>query len=794
MVRISSPGASNFRIPQLHASSSSTIRNMKLSRSVVDLSYKVPIQISAADCLSSGSNANIATAINRGYDSSRTFDDNVSFVRKSSRGVFDLVSISLAGLPSSIIVKKDFNIKPGLFQVVHAGEIKEGLIEFSTAFEGLQAQLTRETRPPVEHISARQHTEGPASFKGIATNTGVEIGRALVVSSQLSFSNFPDEDLIAEATAKRISAEDVVIEHKEKFENAISEWMRLQSMSKEKLTPNQRQDIDKFVMVVKDIAPMILQKMEADVVCASTASKTTLDLMFGNQLRSDNAGQRDFARRQMEDIEKTLCEVLAIKKGRHVNIENEVNSCDFDEKIILVLHDLSPTSDFYSTDRVCAVVREHGSTTDHPSLKADEYEIVSIVHAKGAVNSIRTGDMVIVDSSQNNPVLVNPGIQRIEEAKARQVLIKKVRKIAQKLRGIELLNPITNMPVAFCRNADNPDMLRNAVERQKADGSGLIRSEYFFMRDDRGDKRAEEPSAQDQIRFYNELQAAGLGRPVKLRTIDVAAKVAGMETVVKDKMLPYFDITVGTPKEADGLALCLNQTKPLYWCFRNQLSAILQSEMGQVMFPQVRSAAEMNNVFNIIDGISQSLEKQGKKANKDISFGMMVENTQVLSDLDEILRSGKVKFLSIGTNDLTMDISGISRYAESEQTFYEQQFGKGVREALETVKQIADRNCVPVGICGNVVNDWRGLLMLLSMGYSEFSFSNAEKADISRKIVDGVTQPGLEMLRGNIDSTITPHQTMHTIENFTDNMLKKGRWGFSDIWDYLQSVFVSYSQ
>lgn len=627
--------------------------------------------------------------------------------------------------------------------------------------------------PPIEN-------KFELSLRAIPTNTGIAVGRALVVSSNPDFDSINEDDLSKEAAETKRPIEEIISARCERLENAVAEWKSMQVGNPDSAISNAQSAL------VDALLPDIEVRMSADKVSAITAAKCIIRELFGDNVTGE------VAIKNVTELKKTLAEIYAIKMGKHVDVEGLIKACGF-RKIVLVTHDLSPTSNFYSNDKVVGLIRERGGTTDHSSLMASAHDIVSVSHATGAEARIRTGDFVMLNTSEVLPVIVNPTAITIREAKKKKKMIDQAMQSAQKLRGQTVYNPVTGKPASFMVNVSSLQDINHALSNE-TDGMGLARSEYFFMTDEAGEKREEEPSIADQSSYYNFMQSSSAGKELVFRTIDVAAKVAGQDAVQKDKTLPYFDIVVDDPAEADGLALCLNINTPLNQCFRNQLEAIALSDLKKVMFPQVRSADEVAGAMNIIKSIYSRLESQGKRPNKNTMFGIMVENPFVLKDLKDICKRGDVSFLSIGTNDLTMAVTGISRYSESEQTYYEQQFSHGVRNAIRQTKEIADETGTPVSVCGNIVNDWRGFLMLLSMGFDRFSFSNPGNADVCRKIASAVDKESLEIMRANLEQIKTPHQVMKYIEQFARDKIEQGDWHLKDIWPYIQAVFASYSE
>ncbi len=616
-------------------------------------------------------------------------------------------------------------------------------------------------------------------LSGIPSNAGIAIGRALVVSSKISFDMLKEDDLTNEAKTRGLLIDEVVKERTRNLENAYAKWRSLKGERENDPV------ISSHLYLMDEIMPLILSKMSEEKESFVAAARQILRMSF------DESTGNNMIIRTVKDIKQLLLEIYEIKNGTHVDVTDLISNSKYGN-LILVADDLNPTIDFYSAQKVVGLIRERGGTTDHSSIMASAHNIVSVVHAKNATNEIKNGDIIIINTSLAEPIIISPSESMIKQARKTKKVLDMAIASAKEIKEKNVNNPINNHPIKFLLNASFLEEAQKTID-DSIDGVGLARSEYFFMRNNLGDIRESEPSIDEQIKFYNLLQSSIGKKDLYFRTIDVAAKLKDSDVVQKDKILPYFDIVVEDKDKADGLALCLDENTPLYFTFRNQLEAILRSELKSIMFPQVRSFDEVKKTFEIIESIYKELGKKGVKFNKDKNFGIMIENPLIIEDLSKIIESGKISFFSIGTNDLTMAITGISRYAQSEQTYYEQQFNPSVRSAIKRVKQIADEKEIPISICGDIVNDWRGFLMLLALGINRFSFSNSTNAAIARKIAYSVDKQSLEDLSKLLDQITSPMQIIETIESFAFDKIEKGIWDLKDILPYLKTAVAKHS-
>ena len=100
--------------------------------------------------------------------------------------------------------------------------------------------------------------------------------------------------------------------------------------------------------------------------------------------------------------------------------------------------------------------------------------------------------------------------------------------------------------------------------------------------------------------------------------------------------------------------------------------------------------------------IKEEIIKISQKHNiNKIRIGAMIENVEIANDADMLAK--EVDFLSIGTNDLTESITGLSRETNSIE------FQQLNNEVKDTIKEIiyrarSSKNDIVIGICGEHSN------------------------------------------------------------------------------------------
>jgi phosphoenolpyruvate-protein kinase (PTS system EI component) len=73
------------------------------------------------------------------------------------------------------------------------------------------------------------------------------------------------------------------------------------------------------------------------------------------------------------------------------------------------------------------------------------------------------------------------------------------------------------------------------------------------------------------------------------------------------------------------------------------------------------------------------------------------------------------------------------------------------------------------------------LLIYLAMGYRNFSFRNAENADIGRRIASGVELTYLAALLENVMKLGSAEEVRSIVERFTREQIDHDRWNLKDM-------------
>ena len=356
---------------------------------------------------------------------------------------------------------------------------------------------------------------------------------------------------------------------------------------------------------------------------------------------------------------------------------------------ILLARDLEPVRALAILEQSpAAIITEEGSATSHLALLCRALGVPGMVGVKGATEHLLPGDQVLIDLEEG--VLVRaPDRRDVAMAKAHSVE-----------GALHLADPVLpavtedGAQITLLANLDTTVALADA-RVQGADGVGLFRSEYLYLR------RAEH---EDQVDVYRQI-LSGIDGPVTVRTFDIGS----------DK-LPLGQRR--EPNPALGLrALRSYQVDPR--AFRQQLSGLMRAATAdgrlRILLPMVDG---VESWAWAVDEVERSGEAEGKRRGVDYHLGAMIELPSALFAIDELAE--RADFLCLGTNDLIQYLLGVDRQ-NPQMSGYAKMTHPAVLRALKRVIESSAARQVPLSCCGEMASSAVGIMILVGLGLRRLS-------------------------------------------------------------------------
>lgn len=374
------------------------------------------------------------------------------------------------------------------------------------------------------------------------------------------------------------------------------------------------------------------------------------------------------------------------------------------EPFVLVAETLSPVEAAkLSRDRVLGVITVVGTATSHSAIITRAANLPTVMGAVGAA-VIRTGDMLLVDATSGQ-VFVDPSPEEVEHYRRASIPRHTSPEDWQELNA--------ELPVKLLANIGS-SFEGSAALKAGAQGVGLFRTELLYL------GRLKPPTFESQAFEYIKLLARFQGKRVIARVLDLDL----------DKPLPFLS-EAGTGRYANrGLQVLLANPEVA----QTQLAALAsagrtysQTDLW-VMAPMVLSAAEARDFVALAHEAGIGSRAESTDAIERSKVGVMIEVPEITqpSELEELMQV--VDFVSIGTNDLTQYVLGVSRHepaAAGATPSIADARHPLVMSAIERVIEAAKRHGVLVSVCGEAAADPETARRFIELGVDSLSASPA---------------------------------------------------------------------
>ena len=563
-------------------------------------------------------------------------------------------------------------------------------------------------------------------LKGIAASQGIAIAK--VYKLEQPVLKIVQTSANSEGELKKLDSA---------FTKTISDIEQIKEVASKTLAEEELAIFDAHLMMIGD--PEFRASIENEITSNSVNAEYAADCVSKMMISMFESMDDEYMRARAADIKDVSFRLLCNITGNEIP-----NLSTLNEPVVVVAKDLTP-SDTGSLNKEFAkgFATEIGGRTSHSAIMARSLEIPAIVGVNEILNTLKSGDLVILDAI-NGEVITEPTEEQIAEY---------TKRAEEFLANKEALKALKDKPsvsvdghkVELVGNIGSPADV-DAVNANGGEGVGLFRTEFLYMKSEN-----DFPNEDMQFAAYKSVLEGMNGKQVVIRTLDIGGDKKLSYFQFEEEMNPFLGVR--------AVRFCLSRKD----IFRVQLRALLRaSAFGKlcIMFPMIATVAEFREAKAVYDEERAKLIAEGATVG-DVQVGIMIEIPAAAVLADQLAK--EADFFSIGTNDLIQYSMAADRMSQPVSYLY-QPLNPSVLRLIKMAIDGAHKEGKWCGMCGEMAGDELAAPILLGLGLDEFSMS-ATSILPARKIINSLSYAEMKELAEKAVASSTEAEVVELIKN-----------------------------
>ncbi|WNY65090.1 phosphoenolpyruvate--protein phosphotransferase [Borreliella carolinensis] len=463
-------------------------------------------------------------------------------------------------------------------------------------------------------------------------------------------------------------------------------------------------------------------------------------LAFENLVKSVEDYKDPYLKERASDYKDIRNRLISIILGQVTDF-SEIN-----KDIILVTEELTPSDTMqFDLNYVKGFLTAVGGETSHAAILARTMGLPALVMTLLDIDELKDGDKIVIDA-MSSIVIKNPSAVELDLYESKI------------LRQVEMEKELFSLKDKDAETKDGVKVFLKAnigtpidityVNKYGVEGIGLFRTEFLYM------KSLQPPTEDEQFETYKRvIETMEKKGVVTIRTLDVGG----------DKEIPYLNFK---KEENPFLGFrALRMYKEYEELIQAQFNAIFRaSHYGKirVMVPMLTRYEEIETIEYFVNNAKINLKSRGLPFDENLEVGCMIEVPSAA--LISFKLANKLKFFSIGTNDLTQYVLAVDRGNQKISNLYDK-YNPAVLKLIKKVLDDGVSSGIDVSVCGELGGDDAGALLLVGLGFRSLSMIPGATLRI-KYLLKKYTIMELEELANKVLNSDSERETLSYFDKF----------------------------